>query len=213
MRDQLAHPRSRCRAHPSRRRHRGRGGLPGRPRRPQRTRGALRPGGLGGDGLAGGAGHGLGRAAGHPARHGRRPSTRLGGRAAGRPDDLGLRLDPARRALRKRRTPRPPTSTASGSTPSPCGATTPTSPWPPCCDRATPRRTTPTTTSNSSSRPCSPCPPRTALGHEEGDDPALVRPPHLGPGRLGRGHASLRRSPHRRQLRVLDRLSHQRFCA
>ena len=52
-----------------------------------------------------------------------------------------------------------------------------------------------------------------ALGHEEGDDPALVRPPHLGPGRLGRGHPPLRPIPHRCQLRLLDRLSHQRFCA
>ena len=38
-------------------------------------------------------------------------------------------------------------------------------------------------------------------------------PPHLGPGRLGRGHPPLRRLLGRCQLRVLDRLPHQRFCA
>ena len=56
-------------------------------------------------------------------------------------------------------------------------------------------------------------PPAYALGHEEGDDPALRSPPHRGPGRLGRRLASLRRVPQHRQLRLLHWLLHQGFCA
>jgi hypothetical protein len=56
-------------------------------------------------------------------------------------------------------------------------------------------------------------PAQYALGYEEGDDPALVVHPSLVPLRLSRGHPPLRSITQRCQLRLLDRLSHVRFCA
>ena len=60
-----------------------------------------------------------------------------------------------------------------------CGATRPTSHWPPCCARGTPGPTTPTTTSNSSTGALSGLPEEYQTGHFDDDHPALVAHPIL----------------------------------
>ena len=140
-------------------------------------------------------------------------AARLGGGATGWPDDLGLRLDAAQRAfgeggrrahLQARLRVQSPRRVVRQHQRAPRRHVAPG-------QRRPQRHRRPPRTPRAG-RP-QPCPPSTRLGHEEGDDPATGRPPHLGPGRLGRGHPPLRRIPLRRQLRLLDRLPHQRFCA
>ena len=179
LRDLLAHPRSRCRAHPSGRRHRGRRGLPGRHRRAQRTRGSLRSGGVSGHSVAGRARHRRLRVAGHPGRLGHRPGARVGGGATRRPDDLGLRFHLAQRVTRRRRTPPPTYKRGFGF--NPLGA------W---CDNTKeplgamlrPGNAAPEDTDDHLElleQVVRSVPPEYALGHEEGDDPALVVHPIL----------------------------------
>ncbi len=92
--------------------------------------GPLRPGRLGGHGVARHSGNDVGRTAGH-SRRPVRGSTASGTpiHRSGRSSWTSTRRSSPR--IRRRRTPLPHPSVASGSTPSACGATTPMNHWPP----------------------------------------------------------------------------------
>ena len=81
------------------------------------------------------------------------------------------------------------------------------------CARATPPRATPTTTSNSSSRWSAPCRPSTHSATKKVTTPPwCVHPILVRADSAGASHRFVQ-SLSDRQLRLLDWLSHQRFCA